>query len=367
MLISYLTLQIFFRITLEAWADSSMLFQLVDINTRQRMVSETLQTSLLDVVFTNMLNVNVNLTYSHLSDHSQVSVTLPCIPHPRGKHTVDFLDWSNYSAHAIRQLFSFHFKGINILIKDPDQINNRITTAICQSLNVLLPKRSVTLRNSAQVLSPKIINLRNKKSKAFKSWTRNKTADTHEKLKTASLSLIREVKKQKQLRIWSSLCKDSRSFWATIGTLMGKENTQTQDSLFVGQNEIVDPTLIANVFSEHFNKKIMDLYVTCACENFIVPDLSSDAEHGLFITEDELIEAFSHLKPSKAQGFDELPSKVIRHLAPVILHPFYGYSTLSFRLLRFLKHGKSLELSLFTRKEIRKMLLITGPLVIYRV
>jgi len=65
----------------------------------------------------------------------------------------------------------------------------------------------------------------------------------------------------------------------------------------------------------------MDLYVTCACENFIIPDLSSNGDHNFFITEDELVDAFTHLKPSKAQGFDELPSKVIKHLAPVVLHP----------------------------------------------
>jgi len=74
----------YFRATLEAWADDNMLFQLVDTQTRQRMVAENLQTSLLDVVFTSMQCINVRLAFSHLSDHLQIFVSLPCTPQPHG-------------------------------------------------------------------------------------------------------------------------------------------------------------------------------------------------------------------------------------------------------------------------------------------
>jgi len=308
----------YFRATLEAWADDNMLFQLVDTQTRQRMVAENLQTSLLDVVFTSMQCINVRLAFSHLSDHLQIFVSLPCTPQPHGKETIEFLDWTQYSAHAIRQLFSFHFRGINIYLKDTNLINNRITTAICQSLNVLLPKQRVTLRNSSQVLSPKIITLRNKKSKAFKMWTRIKTPDALAALKNASSALAKEVKKQKNVFIQSSLCKDTKTFWSTMNKFMGKNTTPSQDSFISGTNEIVDPVAIANLFCDHFNSKVMDLYITSACDNYVIPDLQSNFERDSFISESELVEAFKHLKPSKAQGFDELPSKVIKHLAPEI-------------------------------------------------
>jgi len=213
-----------YRLTLEEWSDRNMLFQLVDMQTRQRLVADSLQTSLLDVVFTNMNGIGVRLDYSHLSDHQQLTIDLPCTPYPRGKSTIEFIDWTRYTAHAIRQLFWFHSPGVNIHLKDTNLINNRITTAICQSLNIILPKRSTTIRNSSQVVSPLIITLRNKKSKAYKRWSREKNPEALTALKVASSKLSSEVRKQKSMKIQSALCKDTKSFWSSIGNIMGKSN-----------------------------------------------------------------------------------------------------------------------------------------------
>jgi len=82
---------------------------------------------------------------------------------------------------------------------------------------------------------------------------------------------------------------------------MGKSNAPSQDSFFDGTNEVVDHFTIANLFCNFFNNKVMDSYVTSACENFIVPDLSSSNNAtDNFISELELADAFMHLKPSRA-------------------------------------------------------------------
>lgn len=310
------------KLTLETWANQNMLFQLVEGYTRQRIVAGNLQMSLLDVVFSSISRVAVKTSYDHQSDHLQLHVTLPLTNRPKGNKTFFFTDWSHYSVELVQTLFLQNFNGINIHVHDPDLINNQITTAICDSLNILLPKRHATVRNSSQVFSPKILNLRNRKSRAYKRWTRSGTPESLLKLKEISIALSHEVKKIKQSKINAGLGKDNKSFWKTVNNMMGNSVTKN-DSLLHETTEVVDPLAIANIFNDFFSSKVTDLAATSACENYIIPDLSSYEDTGIsdFITEEELIESLSCLKSSKSQGFDEIPGIVLKHLAPVIIRP----------------------------------------------
>jgi len=183
---------------------------------------------LLDVVYSSLTGVSVDTVFDHASDHLQLHVEIPCISKPKGHKTFFFTDWSHYSAHVIRTLFLVNFTGINIHMRDPDLINNSITTAICKSLNILLPKRHAKVRNSSQVFSPKILNLRNRKSKAYKSWSRLRTPESLNKLKECSIVLSLEVKKIKQEKVNVGLNKCNKEFWKTISDMMGNTITKQE-------------------------------------------------------------------------------------------------------------------------------------------
>jgi len=308
-----------FKSRLELLAERFMLFQLIEQNTRQRVVAGTLQQSLLDIVYTSVHGLSVDLLYNHKSDHLQLHVSLPITVRPRGNKTFSFTDWSHYSAHAIRTLYLELFRGINIHVRDPNLINNSITSAICGALNLIVPKRQVTIRNSSQVFSPRIINLRNQKARAFKRWTRLRTRETLEKLKEISSALTHESKKLKQEKVNASLTGDNKKFWSTVSQMMGNKITK-QDSFFHETNEVVDPLVISNLFNDYFGNKVTQLTLNSACENFIIPNLrGSEDDENNYINAEELVTAISQLKSSKAQGFDEVPSKVLKHLSPVII------------------------------------------------
>jgi len=81
-----------------------------------------------------------------------------------------YLDWRRYSPSKMAKLFVEFFSGIDIHLRDVDEINDRITTAICLGLNELVPKRTANLAGKNPVINGKIRNLRNKKSRLHKKW-----------------------------------------------------------------------------------------------------------------------------------------------------------------------------------------------------
>jgi len=115
-----------------------------------------------------------------------------------------------------------------------------------------------------------------------------------------------------------------KNFWSAINQQMGKSSPGVT-SVVIDGSETKDYKLIADRFNEFFTEKTNLLTRDCACKNYIIPDLSMGAaqehEDEIFVTYEDVKMALKRLKPTKAQGFDEIPSIVLKHLTLNIITP----------------------------------------------
>jgi len=154
------------------WKNNNNLDQLIENETRTRLVAGTIQKSRIDLIFTDILGVTTSCEFMSNSDHCLIKSTilnLRTTNQKQGvKKGVTYLDWRNYSSSRVIDLFCKFFRGIDIHMHDVDDINDSITTAICLALNILVPKRTANLTGPQPVINGTIRNLRNRKSKLHK-------------------------------------------------------------------------------------------------------------------------------------------------------------------------------------------------------
>jgi len=111
----------------------------IEIDTRTRVVAGTLQTSMIDLVFTNSAGLKVDNEYMANSDHQIVKIRMNGWSDTKSyvRKGTCYLDWRKYSQNKTMDKFNKYFQGINIHKHDANDINDMITTAICQTLNDL--------------------------------------------------------------------------------------------------------------------------------------------------------------------------------------------------------------------------------------
>ena len=251
------------KIAADQWAEDSDLAQFVNFDTRSRMVNGILQRSMIDHVYSNVDTLDVGGDFNDYSDHLIISIKDKAYKScAEQKKRISYLDWRKYSKEGVRQEFIKHFGGINIYVASPDIILDRIASAIVHSLNTLVPKRESTIRGSCPVINPVIQNLKNRKIRAYKNWSKNKTDTAWVALKEISKKLNSEIRRERSRSLRSCLDRSSKDFWATTNKLMGKKSKNHIELEVDGLTISKDDT-IAEVFSEFFCKKIDDLDKAC--------------------------------------------------------------------------------------------------------
>jgi len=162
----------YFGRRLKEWKNECLLDQLTESETRTRLVAGVIQTSMIDLMFTNICGLKTESEFMSQSDHQMIYIKINCLWNKKSivRKGISYLNWRKYSASKMSSLFEKYFCGMNIYNQDVDEINERITTAICQSLNELVPKRQANLTGNNPVINPSIRNLRNKKSRLLKKW-----------------------------------------------------------------------------------------------------------------------------------------------------------------------------------------------------
>jgi len=234
---------------------------------------------------------------------------------------VTFLDWRLYSKLTVLSVFLTFQPQIDIHLHDTNLINNRVTTAICKTLNIVIPKRTVTVSNSRVVVNPKIVNLKNRKSKAFKKWSGNRTISNHHELTKISKELNHEIRKARNKRIQNTVGKGQKQFWSFVKTLT-KSQRSGGISLLMNGLMIHDPPTLCESFANFFLNKVLHLSESSNPSNFVIPDIfSCPTRECEFITGDVLRNVLRSCKPSKAQGLDEIPSLVIKHITEPLIDP----------------------------------------------
>jgi len=103
------------------------------------------------------------------------------------------------------------------------EIDYRMRASLIMTMGKFTKLRTLTVRNSNEVTSPKIVRLKNFRNRRRKVWLKNKTAENYSTFMRASKQLRSEVRKTKKKLIYSKLQKDSKSFWEGISQLKGKQ------------------------------------------------------------------------------------------------------------------------------------------------
>jgi len=319
------------RALLEEWSNEHVLDQLISVCTRARMVNRVLQESILDLIFTNVNNVNVSQMFNQASDHNIITFNFKnkqVGSHEREKRVVRFLDWSQYSAERICESFVQNFSGYSDTLNTSNLINECISYAIIQSLNKWVPKRKCTLYGKDPVVNPIIRKLKNKKSKLFKKWTSTKNLDTFDQLRDVSRKLNKEIMILKKKQFENDLKGDAKRYWGAINKISGKNVNQNVVNEFVIDGTHTKNELkIANAFMNHFCKKVEDLSLNSEVDNFVIPDPTNDLgtgemwNAGLFFCRNDICDGIDGLKRKKAQGVDEIPGNVVKDLKNVIAEP----------------------------------------------
>ena len=304
---------------LECWADKHELCQMVDTPTRVRIVSGQIQSSMLDLVFSNIISLEITTETTGLSDHVILKIKDKLFARVKQHKTrISYMDWRKYSQTEIRTLFIENFRGINRQLRTPDQINDRITSAIIQSLNELVPKRSTTVHGTNAVINPRIQNLKNRKIRAYKKVSKNRNLENLAELNEISKQLNSEIRKERRRVACVCLSKSSKEFWSTTNKLMGK-SVRAKLELIENGNLITEPDVLAESFSNFFSNKIENLSNQ---SNYNPEQVSfQESDEFLLYSREEIGRAIDGLKRSRAQGFDEIPGVVLKDLRDLLLDP----------------------------------------------
>jgi hypothetical protein len=317
-----------FAIALEEWADKFILSQQVTFSTRFRMVGNVLQSSMLDLVFTTFVNLKITAEHNTVSDHSLLKLVGSSYHNKFEKKRVSYYDWRSYSAAAMCSLVNNCLPNPKRQVVDPDLINDSVATAIASALTILVPKRYTTLRGSNAVISGKIQNLKNRKSRAYKKFKESGSHDDFIYLKLVSRELNYEIRRERKRK--SNLnTGDPKRFWNSVNSLMGKKVSQHLSILSNDDSRIQDPEKLADMFISFFVGKIEALELLCPVPSKEV--LFSNVSHDIVFTKEEVSKAIREIKHSKAQGLDEIPSCVLRDLSDVIsLHLTWLFNTIMY-------------------------------------
>lgn len=109
---------------------------------------------------------------------------------------------------------------------------------------------------------------------------------------------------------------NSKKFWSTINDLMGRK--VSQELRIADENGVLhnNPEDLTNLFITFFVGKIETLdLLSPVCKKDVT---FGDVPHDLFFAETEIKDALKAIRPSKAQGIDEIPSCVIFDLSNII-------------------------------------------------
>jgi hypothetical protein len=317
-----------FGIALEEWADRFILSQLVSCDTRIRLVGNIIQSSMLDLVFANFINLDITTEVQGVSDHSLLRIVGSLHCNSYEKKRISYYDWRNYSKEEVCKLVSSYLPTPSRQVVDPNLINDSLVGAIASALTILVPLRTTIGRGTNAVINAEIQNFKNRKSRAYKKYRISGTQDDFLRLKTISRQLNNAIRRERK-RVACMNSGNPKKFWSSVNNMMGKKVSQR---LLICDNDDIpcnNPEKIADMFISFFVGKTEALELLCPVRSKEVS--FSEVPHDIIFSTDDISKALLDIKHSKAQGLDEIPSCVLRDLTGVIsLHLSWLFNTIMY-------------------------------------
>jgi len=307
-----------FRNELTDWVDVSGLEFMKHEVTRVRKVGETLQTSCLDLIITNIAGVKCHKDFSSSSDHCMLRITVGRDGMGVLKRQVVVNSWKKFDElKANAELSSILSKKPSIFGSDsPEEIDYQIRASVRDVYNMFVKSSSLVFREF-DVYSPKIQNLKNKKKRMRKIWTRYQTKERWELFIKASKELQTEVKKVKRHYLRSKMNKGMKDFGKEVNLLMGG-GIQGINEMVTNTGVTRDKQVISDMFVDFFVNKVEQLsndYRPSGWREDLI------VGRGVSFDENNVKIALERLSGKKSSGPDHLLGLLLKKLG-VTLVPY---------------------------------------------
>jgi exonuclease III len=213
---------------LQNWSIKSGLQQLVVKKAWQRVVSGTVQTSSIDHVYTNNLNISLTQVPS-VSDHDLLLLSKEFERVIRTK--IIQRDWRGYSKETVNEELNKKMSQMSIT---SDQLDYDSLVVVLNDLkDILAPKRVIRVRDG-QVISQKLEKLKKRRDRLFRRF--RKTGSSDSELLNDIKKLNKDIKKcinNEKRRIFQNkaMSPDPKVFCQAVNSSLGK--TKDNDIVIV--------------------------------------------------------------------------------------------------------------------------------------
>jgi len=245
---------------LDNWSIRAGLDQLVDSETRQRLVNtdtgQRLESSAIDHVYTNVKEWKLTIEPS-ISDHHLISVTRPAAASTRQPREKIFVrDWRNYNQNSVNEVLNdkMHNLQISSTLISFEQVQDLYR----DTLNEIAPLRVVKIKEG-QIVSPKLESLKKRRDRYLKKYKKSRDLKHLDLAKSFTYQIKKTVKTEAR-RIFQCKVKskDPKDFWSALGDKMGKHHEKLT-FLEINGEKVDDKETLSNNFAEFFLSKVQRL------------------------------------------------------------------------------------------------------------
>jgi len=304
-----------FKNELLEWTDKHGLSIAETDYTRRRVVAHVTQESRLDLLITNRDNFKVDISFNDFSDHALLTFNkVSSMSVFSKKQKVFYSNWRIDEEEAM----TFLRGSLSRLpvVANVHDLDYGIRASLILTIRKFVITREMSVRGPSQVVSPLIVKLRNRKSRLLKTWNKKRSPESWSLFLSASKALRSEVRRVRAQVLRGRMKKGSKEFWSEVGKLMGK-TMPNGITLNAGGKEISDDKVIAETFSNFFQKKVDG--ILGAYSPFPHQGLHDGVIDFEQLTCQELELAFNRLTNKKCSGMDGIPCSFLKSMSKVLI------------------------------------------------
>jgi len=292
------------------------LTQMVKEITRHRLVTkngiQNLQTSLLDHVYTNCLNIDhIQILPTIASDHDLLKINYDESNQKRKTKKKWIRDWRKYTKENFMKCLTRYNWDEILLTNDVTTLNDRIEQALKCSFDKVAPWTVIRERGRNFIADLNMRSLQKKRDSLYKQWKATKNEIIYNKVRELNAQIRYKHKQGHMASIKRKLeTRNPKHFWNTVNHILGKEQKNIVE-LFHNNKLITDPNIMVDIFRSTFEKKIEE---NKAKIGQIEPDksqpileLSNFNNDTISWSINEVEKAVKEFQTKRCTGHDELP------------------------------------------------------------
>jgi hypothetical protein len=300
---------------LDIWRVDCGVDQCVKDVTRARLVSNQVQMSMIDHVYVRDTTPTIAIHPSEVSDHHLIVCKVKMQPNSSEqpikfeKKTV--IDWRKYNPKRLSDGLEAQVSEImQRIYTSPDALNRDLESAVSESMNACMPKRTVHLRRETDITNYKVEALKKKRDRLFKMARRTKDPHVMSRVKDLNKDIKKLVKSESE-RLVKTKMKNctAKTFWSTVNGLLGKTNERDLYRITDDDGKEQGEEDVAQAFADFFKGKVEQLVSENAIQD---EEVSMDYDKIEYFSETEIDKAISTFKPKRSSGVDEIPMLVLK-------------------------------------------------------